>query len=428
MNAKNTDKNAILADEFDEKLEPKFEKKESKFSQNLKNKFSKNEGKFSEFSESKNGVKSYIYPFINRFLHAFLIISFALAYALADAQQGFYLHAVFGTLFFAAALARVLWGFVGTRFSRFADFEFRGLFGYFRTFFRPQTPYTAHNPASSYAIVAMLFLGLLLGLSGLLLWGTSEQKGVFGGLYFAYNEFYFSLHEIAANALLAVVCLHICGALLDKFYHKFQSLNAIISGFKRTLKDESVRLNAAQKALCAFFVLGLGLLYFYLANPQNALLNARQSPKFTTQTEPYALYKKECGSCHIAYAPYLLPKKAWANLMDGLENHFGDDASLEETDFEGIASFLNAHSSEAYESFFKANLADENESEIAISKYKFYEKAHETLPQGLFKAPNIKSKANCNACHEDGEQGFFGKSGIKFDEIKKAKSDLSGDN
>ena len=381
-------------------------------------------GEFQSGKCGSKGVRSYIYPFINRFLHIVLILCFALAYTLASSKQGFYLHAVFGTLFLAAIFVRVLWGFVGTRFSRFKDFEFGGFFGYFRTFLNAKTPYTAHNPASSYAIITMLFLGLLLGLSGLLLWGVSEQKGAFGGLYFAYNELYFSLHEFIANALLAVICVHICGALLDKFYHKFQSLNAIISGFKSTPKDESVCLNAAQKAFCSLFLLGLLLFALYLTNPQNALLNARQTPKFALETSTYTLYKKECGSCHIAYAPYLLPKKAWGSLMGGLENHFGDDASLEEADFERLSAFLKTHSSEAYESFFKANLAGENESEIAISKYKFYEKAHKELPQELFKSSNIKSKANCNACHEDGELGFFGKSGIKFGEIKKAKNAL----
>ena len=110
--------------------------------------------------------------------------------------------------------------------------------------------------------------------------------------------------------------------------------------------------------------------------------------------------------------------------MGDLQNHFGDDASLDEPEFTDISSFLNANASERYETQFKANLASENIGEIAISKYKFYQNAHENLPQSLFKSPQIKSKANCNACHEDGELGFFGKSGIDFTKISTAQKVL----
>jgi len=37
---------------------------------------------------------------------------------------------------------------------------------------------------------------------------------------------------------------------------------------------------------------------------------------------------KECGECHMAYQPALLPRESWAAMMDDLPNHFGEDASL----------------------------------------------------------------------------------------------------
>ena len=368
-------------------------------------------------------IKSYVFPFFNRLLHLLFIACFALAYVLASTQKGFVSHAVLGVLFGALVVFRLVWGFVGARFSRFADFHFSGVWGYLRSVFSGKKPFTAHNPASSWAVVLIFALGILSTLSGLLLWGQSEQKGLFSALYFAYSPNLSSLHEFFVNALLLVACVHICGALIDKFISKNDSLNAIITGYKRTAQDEGVRLNAAQKAFCALALCALALLCVLLQTPANSLLHASTPPAFSTQ-KPYALYKKECGSCHIAYAPYLLPQKAWANLMGDLQNHFGDDASLDEPEFADISSFLNANVSERYETQFKANLASENISEIAISKYKFYQKAHENLPQSLFESPQIKSKANCNACHENGELGFFGKSGIDFTKISTAQKAL----
>jgi len=46
---------------------------------------------------------------------------------------------------------------------------------------------------------------------------------------------------------------------------------------------------------------------------------------------PSPAYKAECGSCHVAYPPQLLPGASWQQLMAQLERHFGSDASLDAT-------------------------------------------------------------------------------------------------
>ncbi len=43
-------------------------------------------------------------------------------------------------------------------------------------------------------------------------------------------------------------------------------------------------------------------------------------------------YKQECGSCHLAYPPGLLPASSWQRLMGDLPHHFGTDASLDAAD------------------------------------------------------------------------------------------------
>ena len=126
------------------------------------------------------------------------------------------------------------------------------------------------------------------------------------------------------------------------------------------------------------------------------------------------LYKKECGSCHIAYVPYLLPKKAWVNIMDNLQNHFGDDASLDESDESVILSFLEQNSMEKFDIKFKDKLKKENIDQIAITKYNYYKKAHRKIPDEVFKSAKIKSKANCQNCHQFAQEGIFAKSEIKY--------------
>ena len=44
---------------------------------------------------------------------------------------------------------------------------------------------------------------------------------------------------------------------------------------------------------------------------------------------PSPIYLKECGACHVAYPPHLLPAASWRALMAGLDRHFGQNAELE---------------------------------------------------------------------------------------------------
>ena len=50
---------------------------------------------------------------------------------------------------------------------------------------------------------------------------------------------------------------------------------------------------------------------------------------------------------------------------------------------------------------------------IALSKTKFWEKKHRDIPKELFKHKEIKSKANCKACHSDIEKGLLENENIK---------------
>jgi len=36
------------------------------------------------------------------------------------------------------------------------------------------------------------------------------------------------------------------------------------------------------------------------------------------------IYKEECGACHFAYQPELLPSGSWEKILAGLEDHFGE--------------------------------------------------------------------------------------------------------
>ncbi len=110
-----------------------------------------------------------------------------------------------------------------------------------------------------------------------------------------------------------------------------------------------------------------------------------------------------------------MPKKSWELIMSDLENHFGDDASLDLETNKNILAFLVQNSAETSttEASFKFLQSIKNQDIIALSKTTFWEKTHKDIPKEIFDNEKIKSKANCKACHSDIEKGLIEDENIK---------------
>lgn len=114
-------------------------------------------------------------------------------------------------------------------------------------------------------------------------------------------------------------------------------------------------------------------------------------------TDP--LTRKECGICHMAFQPGLLPARSWTAMMDGLADHFGDDASLPPAQKEAIRAVLVAGAGR-----------DRHPDAIAplrISETGWFVKEHRRITPAVWQRADIKSKANCTACHRQAEQGIY---------------------
>jgi len=123
------------------------------------------------------------------------------------------------------------------------------------------------------------------------------------------------------------------------------------------------------------------------------------------------LYKEECGSCHMAYSPALLPAKSWSKLMSELEDHFGDNAELDAQTAQSISQYLLANSAEHTNSrdarkFFQS--IKSAQTPIRISDIPYFKHEHDEIPQRMVtKNPKVKSFSQCDACHAKAEQGLF---------------------
>ena len=101
--------------------------------------------------------------------------------------------------------------------------------------------------------------------------------------------------------------------------------------------------------------------------------------------------------------------------MNDLENHFGDDASIDDKTNKEILAFLVKNSAETSTMEASWNFLNSinNKDIIAISKTDFWKERHKEIPKNLFKNNQIKSEANCKACHSDIENGLIEDENIK---------------
>jgi cytochrome b len=165
-----------------------------------------------------------VWDFPTRVFHWLLAASFAGAWLTGDSERYRDLHVTLGYTFAGLIGFRLLWGFAGSRYARFASFVTgpRPVLRYLASvaMARPEH-HVGHNPAGGWAVLAMLGLGALTALAGFL----------------AYNEYgghwLEEVHEGAASAMLVLVAVHIAAVLLSSVVHRENLVRAMLTGFKR---------------------------------------------------------------------------------------------------------------------------------------------------------------------------------------------------
>lgn len=111
-------------------------------------------------------------------------------------------------------------------------------------------------------------------------------------------------------------------------------------------------------------------------------------------------YRQECASCHVAYPPGMLPARSWQRVMNGLERHYGTDASLDPATVQQLSAWLQANAG-TYK-----RVAEEPPQD-RITRSAWFERKHRQIEPEVWQLPSVKSAANCAACHVGAEQGRF---------------------
>jgi len=112
-------------------------------------------------------------------------------------------------------------------------------------------------------------------------------------------------------------------------------------------------------------------------------------------------YARECGSCHLAYPPGLLPATSWQRIMGGLEQHYGSDASLDAAAVGEISGWLQTNAG-------GHKRAREQPPQDRITRAGWFARKHREIAPQVWALPSVRSSANCAACHAGAERGRFG--------------------
>ena len=158
-----------------------------------------------------------------RLFHWSLASAFTIAFVTSESERLQNIHTTAGYTVLGLIAFRLLWGVVGNPYARFSNFV-RGpaaIMSYLRSLLGSHPEHhIGHNPAGAVAIVLLLVLGVATGLSG---WANYSEIGGH-----AMEE----VHEFCANAMMAVVVMHLAGVAVSSLLHKENLVRAMISGRK----------------------------------------------------------------------------------------------------------------------------------------------------------------------------------------------------
>ena len=363
-----------------------------------------------------------------RLFHGLLVISFAGAWLTSESDRWLSIHVFLGYLVLGLIAFRLVWGFAGGRYARFASFvvsPFAGL-RYLRDLAaRRDAAYLGHNPAASLAIVALLVLGVAVAVTGIFTQGGEERHGAVAGLIvIGASAGMKQAHEVLALLMLVTVGGHLTGVALGSWLHKENLPLTMLTGMKDApdgaLGSRSFRAVAAVMALV---VAAFGGWWFFYAwhGPVEAGLGLGMGLGHTGVEAPHVafvgraladdpLWREECGSCHLAFHPNLLPARSWQQIMAGQGRHFGTDLALDAPTATAILAFLvrNAAENSPTEAAFKINRSiPPNATPLRITETPYWVEKHRSIRGSDWQLPLVKRKSHCAACHLDAVAGTF---------------------
>jgi cytochrome b len=166
-----------------------------------------------------------------RVFHWLMAFGFTVCYLSGENDRWALIHVTAGYMILGLIIFRIVWGFIGTQHARFKNF-IRGpktVIEYMICLCRRKTEhYAGHNPAGAIAILLLIVFGVIVTVSGVMVYEELDWAGL--------EE----IHETSSNAMLVIVLVHITGVIISSILHKENLVGAMISGCKPHCEGETI--------------------------------------------------------------------------------------------------------------------------------------------------------------------------------------------
>ncbi len=130
------------------------------------------------------------------------------------------------------------------------------------------------------------------------------------------------------------------------------------------------------------------------------------------------LYATECGACHFAYQPGWLPARSWKKMVGELDDHFGENAELDQESRDAITQYLVTEAADVKPNRKSRKILRsirDTDAPQRISTLRYMVSKHDEIPARLITGnAKVGSAANCIACHKGASEGQFNEHGVNI--------------
>ena len=174
--------------------------------------------------QNKHNSKTKIWDLSLRLFHIFLIL--LIIGSIASAKLNILeIHQFFGVSLLGLISFRILWGFIGTNYSRFKTFNLsiREALNQFSNK-KNNDGYIIKTPLGSYSTIMFILVLIILSISGLFSSDDILYDGPLAYLTPKYTSYWVKIHDYSHYILYCLISLHIIAIL---YYQKVKKHNLI---------------------------------------------------------------------------------------------------------------------------------------------------------------------------------------------------------
>lgn len=130
------------------------------------------------------------------------------------------------------------------------------------------------------------------------------------------------------------------------------------------------------------------------------------------------LYREECGSCHFPFQAAFLPVHSWQAIMQGLDDHYGDNAELSDELTLQITDYLVNNAAGRIDREIPHKVLYSlrfTPNPMRVTETAFFQHEHREIPPRILRQGDTElSFANCDSCHPRALEGYYNEDDVRI--------------